>query len=150
MRIEAHTFDKYLDQLDDVRKDVILRLRQTVLQHIPVGFDEVVVDGFIDYVVPLNRFEAGYHVSGGPLDFMAIASQKNYVAIYFMAFVYQPELRNWFIKAYEQSVGSKVDLGKSCLRLRNMKKIPYELIGELVSNVSLEDFVESYQQSLKR
>ena len=40
-------------------------------------------------------------------------------------------------------------MGKSCIRFKRMDDIPYELIGELVSKVSIEKWIEKYESTRK-
>lgn len=35
----------------------------------------------------------------------------------------------WFVQAYKNQVYIKLDRGKSCIRFKNGKHIPYELLG---------------------
>jgi len=60
-----------------------------------------------------------------------------------------PELESWFRVRYAEAVPTKLDMGKSCIRFKNPKHIPYNLIGELVSKVSVDDWISVYQ-SLKK
>lgn len=41
-------------------------------------------------------------------------------------------------------------MGKSCLRFTNPKRIPYELIGELVTKITLEEWLQQYQHYQKK
>jgi len=36
-------------------------------------------------------------------------------------------------------------MGKSCIRFGNVKHIPYELIGELVSKMTPEQWITAYE-----
>lgn len=68
----------YLTALPDNRKEPISRLRQTIIEHLPAGFEESLRGGMINYEVPLSAYPAGYHCTPGePLPFLALASQKN-------------------------------------------------------------------------
>ena len=50
-----------------------------------------------------------------------------------------------------QSAGlGKLDMGKSCMRFKKPENIPYKLIGELCSKVSVEKWIETYEKNLKR
>ena len=44
----------------------------------------------------------------------------------------------------------KLDMGKSCIRFKNINKIPYELIGELVAKITAQEWVEAYESVIKR
>jgi hypothetical protein len=40
-------------------------------------------------------------------------------------------------------------MGKSCIRLKRMDDIPYELIGELTSKISAQEWIQIYEASVK-
>lgn len=58
-------------------------------------------------------------------------------------------IRSWFQEAYQEQVSTKLNMGKSCLRFTNPKRIPYELIGELVTKITLEEWLQQYQHYQK-
>ena len=104
----------------------------------------------IGYVVPHQLFPAGYHCNHElPLPFMNLAAQKSHYGFYHMGIYAMPELESWFRARYAEAVPTKLDMGKSCIRFKNPKHIPYNLIGELVSKVSVDDWISVYQ-SLKK
>lgn len=138
----------YLTALPDNRKEPISRLRQTIIEHLPAGFEESLRGGIINYEVPLSAYPAGYHCTPGkPLPFLALASQKNHIALYHMGIYMDEELAKWFVTEYAKVVPTKLDMGKSCIRMKNPKHIPYDLIGELVEKMSLETYIERYEQT---
>ena len=40
-------------------------------------------------------------------------------------------------------------MGKGCIRFKNIKKIPYKLIGELVSKMTVDEWVDIYKKNVK-
>lgn len=149
MTSNATTVSEYLSSLPTDRQAVIERLREVVLQNLPAGFEERMTFGMIGYVIPLSRYPAGYHVQPGlPLLFLALASQKNHIALYHMGLYADLALERWFADEYARRVPVKLDMGKSCIRFRNPKHIPYDLIGELCRKVTVDDYVRKYEQSL--
>jgi len=40
-------------------------------------------------------------------------------------------------------------MGKSCLRYKKPKDIPYQLIGELVSKITPDEWIEMYESNFK-
>ena len=81
MRYEAKDQEDYIRQLPDGRKEVIIKLRKTVLENIPREFQETMSYGTISYVVPKSVYPKGYHVDPKePLPFISIASQKNHIS----------------------------------------------------------------------
>ena len=142
--------DQYLETLPNERKDSFLKLRNTILENLPEGFEETISYGMIGYVVPLTLYPAGYHCNPKlPLPFISIASQKNFTALYHMGIYADEALLNWFTKEYANSVKVKLDMGKSCIRFKKPEQIPYELIGKLVAKISPEVWIDLYEKSLR-
>jgi len=59
-------------------------------------------------------------------------------------------LLNWFVSAYPKHVKTKLDMGKSCIRFKNINHIPYSLIGELASKMTVEQWITIYEQAWKK
>lgn len=146
MQSKATSPDKYLDELPEDRKEVMRKLRKTVLDNLPEGYEECMNYGMLGYVVPHSIYPDGYHCDPKlPLPFLNLASQKNHVGFYHMGIYSNKELMDWFVGEYPKHVDTKLDMGKSCIRFKNMNKIPYELLGELVSKVSVQDWIATYE-----
>jgi hypothetical protein len=60
------------------------------------------------------------------------------------------ELYTWFTNAYPKYVKTKLDMGKSCIRFKNIDTIPYELLGQLCAKLSPEEWIETYESVVKR
>lgn len=151
MESKARTTKEYIAELPEDRKEPISKLRETILKNLPRGFEEVMSYGMIGYVVPHSLYPAGYHVNPElPLPFINIASQKNFIALYHMGIYSDKDLLNWFVSEYPKHVKTKLDMGKSCIRFKNTNNIPYKLIGELVSKMSAEQWINKYEQAWKK
>ena len=145
------TVNEYIDQLEEDRKNVISQLRKIILENLPKGFEEAISYGMIGYVVPHSLYPAGYHCNTKlPLPFISIASQKNHVAIYHMGLYADKNLMDWFTVAYPKYSSRKLDIGKSCIRFKKIEDIPYELIGELVKKMTVEEWVNCYEENFKK
>ena len=59
-------------------------------------------------------------------------------------------LYNWFVEEYPKHVSGKLDMGKSCIRFKNMNKIPFNLLGELVSKVTPDQWIKQYERVVKK
>jgi uncharacterized protein YdhG (YjbR/CyaY superfamily) len=141
----------YIDALEGERKEAIEQLRAVILENLPDGFEEAMSYGMIGYVVPHSKYPAGYHCDPKlPLPFLSIASQKSHIGFYHMGVYVDQELLEWFQKRYAEEVPTKLDMGKSCVRFKNTKHIPYGLLGELVSKMSAERWIELYEENVKR
>jgi len=151
MKIEANTPEEYIRQLPEERQKAIIKLRNTILENLPKGFEETMMYGMIGYVVPKSIYPAGYHVNPDlPLPFISIASQKNHIALYHSGVYTSGELMEWFTGEYPKFSGTRLDMGKSCIRFRNAENIPFSLIASLVSKLSVDDWIKLYENTVKR
>ena len=148
---KATTPEAYLAELPPERKEVMDKLRQVVLKNLPEGFEETMNYGMIGYVVPHSIYPDGYHCTPElPLPFLNLASQKNHIGFYHMGIYSDPELLEWFTSEFPKHSKRKLDMGKSCIRFKNMNDIPYELLGELVSKMSVSEWIKTYENNVKR
>jgi hypothetical protein len=107
--------------------------------------------GGLGYVVPHSLYPAGYHCKPSePLPFAGIASQKNSINLYHMGIYAQPSLLEWFVKEFPKHTAQKLDMGKSCIRFKKLEDIPYQLIGKLMTKMTVEDWIEIYESKVKR
>lgn len=151
MQSNAKAVTDYLKAIDPSKKEAFNQLRETILQHIPAGFEETMSYGMIGYVVPHSLYPAGYHCKPEvPLPFASIAAQKNFIALYHMGVYANKELLDWFIENYQKVTGKKPDMGKSCIRFKKTDSLPYELIGKLMKKMSVKQWITLYEQQLKR
>ncbi len=150
MATSATTVTEYLDSLPDDRKAAIKKLRSVIKKNLPKGFKETIGYGMPAFVVPHSKYPDGYHCTPElPLPFMSYASQKNFVALYHMGIYADAKLMAWFKKEYPKHVKTKLDMGKSCIRFKKIETIPYDLIGELVAKMSVDDWIALYEKNVK-
>ncbi|WP_299712449.1 DUF1801 domain-containing protein [uncultured Tenacibaculum sp.] len=151
MKYEANTPQEYVDQLPEDRQSVIQQLRDVIKKHLPEGFEEGINYNMIGYYVPHSIYPDGYHCDPKlPLPFMNIASQKNSVNLYHSGIYANLEIHDWFVSEYPKHCKRKLDMGKSCVRFKKLDDIPYELIGELCSKITVEDWISTYEKNVKR
>lgn len=147
----AKTPQEYIDQLPEERKEAVNKLRNIILAQLPKGFSEGIGYGMLGYVVPHTIYPSGYHCDPKqPLPFMALASQKNSINFYHMGIYANKDIYDWFVNEFPKHSKKKLDMGKSCIRFKKPEDIPYQLIGELVAKISVEDWIATYEQNLKR
>jgi len=151
MQSNATTPDEYLASLPEDRKAAITKLRKIIRKNLPAGFKEVMGYGMLGYVVPHSIYPGGYHCDPkAPLPFMNLASQKNFIAVYHMGMYARPDLLKWFQTEYGKRVKSKLDMGKSCVRFKKPEEIPFELIGELCTKMTPDEWIATYESSFKK
>ena len=151
MQSKATTPDQYIAELPEDRKEIMQKLRETVKTNLPKGFEETMQYGMLGYVVPHSIYPDGYHCNPkDALPFMALASQKNHIGFYHMGIYSDPDLMKWFTEEYPKHASNKLDMGKSCIRFKNPKNIPFELLGELTTKVSVDEWIAKYESVIKR
>ena len=151
MLIEVETIEDYMAALPEQRREAVDRLHQENLDQLPPGFEVGVLGGMINYYVPLSAYPAGYHCTPGePLPFLALASQKNHIALYHMGLYMDEELATWFAKEYQEQVPTKLDMGKSCIRFKKPDDLALDVIAETLKCVTVEKYIAAYESALRR
>lgn len=151
MQSKATTPDQYIAELPEDRKEIMQKLREIVKKNLPKGFEETMQYGMLGYVVPHSIYPDGYHCNPkDALPFMALASQKNHIGFYHMGIYSDPDLMKWFTEEYPKHASNKLDMGKSCIRFKNPKNIPFELLGELTTKISVDEWIAKYESVIKR
>ena len=151
MQYTSETPDQYIEQIPQERQAIMQKLREVIKINLPDGFDERMSYGMIGYVVPHTIYPNGYHCDPKlPLPFMNIASQKNFIAVYHSGIYADPDLMQWFVDEYPKYVKTKLDMGKSCIRFKKLDQIPLQLIGELATKMTLQQWINLYEANIKK
>ncbi len=151
MQIPSISVEDYISQIPEERQEVFKKMFDTINDNLPQGFKQGVSYGMIGWNVPLETFPAGYHCTpGSPLPFMSMASQKNFIALYHMGMYAKPELLDWFVAEFPKHSKRKLDMGKSCIRFKKKDEIPFELIAELSKKMTVDEWINIYENNLKK
>lgn len=146
MQSKATTVDQYLKELPDDRRDQIKQVREVILQYLPNDYEEVMNWGMITYQVPFSICPDTYNKQ--PLLYAALASQKNHMAVYLSGVYCNTNSRVEFEEAYKAS-GKKLDMGKSCVRFRNIDNLPLDVIGKSIATYTAKEFADIYKAGRK-
>jgi len=145
MQSSASTVEEYFAGLPEDRRDQLIKVRKTILDNLPDGYEEIMNWGMISYQVPLSVYPNTYNKK--PLMFAALASQKNHMAVYLSGIYMFRDKQKSFETAYRET-GKRYDVGKSCVRFRKLDDLPLELIGKTIGALPLEEFV-AYEKSIR-
>lgn len=138
----------WLETLPEDRLGAATQLIDTIQKNLPKGYELAMQSGMLTWVVPLKTFPAGYHCTPNtPLPLLSIASQKNALTLYHMGIYAEPNLLAWFQLAWPTHTSQKLDMGKSCIRLKKINDIPFALLGELMKRLSPQEWVDLYTRS---
>ncbi|MEL6109367.1 MAG: DUF1801 domain-containing protein [Planctomycetota bacterium] len=144
---DATTPKQYIDGLPEDRRPTMRKLRALLRKHVPKGFVESIRWGMICYEVPLKRFPDTYN--GEPLMYAALAAQKHHYGVYLCGIYCDEKLKAEFVKQWKAR-GSKLDMGKSCLRLKNWDACEDDLIGDALAAFSVEGFIKLTEKAHQR
>lgn len=151
MTSKVTSVDQYINEAPEDRRAALQQLRAIILKNLPEGFHEEMSYGMIGYVVPHSIYPKGYHCTPElPLPFMSFSSQKNSINFYHMGIYAKPELYDWFVAEYPKHSKQKLDIGKSCFRIKKPENIPFELIGELVKKMSVAEWIKTYEAAFNK
>jgi uncharacterized protein YdhG (YjbR/CyaY superfamily) len=139
MRSSASTVAEYMESLPAERRKEMAAVRRAVRRHLPKGYEEAMNWGMVTWQVPLRRHPHTYNKQ--PLCYAALASQKQYCALYLMGCYAVPGQLARLRAAFEAS-GTKMDMGKSCLRFTRAADLPLDVIGDIIGAFSPEAWVE--------
>jgi uncharacterized protein YdhG (YjbR/CyaY superfamily) len=149
----ALTPDSYIASLPEDRQEALNQLRKLFKKNLPKGFEETISYGMIGYVVPHKLYPNGYHCDPKlPLTvFKHGLTKKCYFNLPYGVVCMDAQLLSSGLQLNTQStVKTKLDMGKSCIRFKKPDQIPFELLGELASKMSLQQWIELYEKNLKR
>lgn len=139
----------YIDRFDEKRRPAYQHLLTLIADNIADGFELQMQYGMPSFVVPLSKYPKGYHVDPStPLPFLGIGIQKGHIGLYHMGIYADQDLLAWFQDEYKRQVPTILDMGKSCIRLKNVNNIPYSLIADLVSKMSADEWINIYESKI--
>ena len=133
----------YLDAAPEPRREVLAPVFETVRAAMPEGYDLGLHFGMPGWVVPRARLPETYN--GQPLAYVSVAAQKNHVSVYLMGLYSVPEDLGAFQAQWRASTG-RVDMGKSCLRLKKPADVDHALLARAVASLPVERFIETYER----
>ncbi|MGH8825642.1 MAG: DUF1801 domain-containing protein [Jiangellaceae bacterium] len=139
----AGTVEQYLDSLPPDRREVISPVRDVVNRALPDGYVEGIAFGMIGWGVPLERFPDTYN--GQPLSYVALAAQKRYCSLYLNA-VYTGSVEEVEFRRRWEATGRKLDMGKSCVRFKELDDLDLDLVAAVVGSTSVDEFIQQYEQ----
>ena len=135
---------EYLAALPEDRKEMIEAVRKVINKNLAKGFEEGMQYGMIGWFVPHSLYPDGYHCDAKqPVPYVSIASQKNNISIYLFCLYCDPARVEKFTKAWK-ATGKKLDMGKSCVRVKKLEDLPLSVIGDALKGYTVERFLAQY------
>jgi len=148
MQSRAATVEEYLASLPDERREAIEAIRKVIRKNIDPAFEEGMQYGMPAYYLPHSKYPAGYHCDPKqPLPFLSVASQKRHIGLYLFCVYCDSEELATFQREWVAS-GKRLDMGKSCVRVKKLEDVPLDVLGRLLGRISAKRFVDAYEASL--
>lgn len=148
MKYNAKSIDDLLSKMPEEKRTIVKNIQKQLQANLPEGFEEILMYDMITFTVPLSKYPKGYlNKKDTPLPFISLTAQKNHIALYHSAIYMNATLEDWFKKAYKTHTNKTLNMGKSCIRFKPNDDIPYDLIGELATKVSPDEFIELYENN---
>ncbi len=143
MQSKAQTVEQYLEELPQERREALEAVRSVILANIPDGYEEAMNWGMITYQVPLSTFSETYNKQ--PLMYLALASQKNNLALYMTGLTMDSQMSRNFEADYA-ATGKRRDIGKSCVRFKKIADLPLDVVARYIPKVTVDMLVDYHQR----
>jgi hypothetical protein len=156
MQSPVKTVREYLASLPADRRAAVSAVRDVIRANLDADYEEGIQYGMIGYFVPHRIFPAGYHVDPTkPLQFAALASQKNYMSLYLMGTYCgctegpggETADATWFRQAWART-GKRLDMGKACIRFKRLDDLALDVVGEAIRRLPAKTYVQRYEEVL--
>src|SRR5262245_8433833 len=132
------TATAFLAALPPARAKELSRVRSVILERLPGGYEEVVLNDMLVYQVPWSRYSDTYN--GHPLWYAALAAPKSYLTLHLMAVYGSEKLAHDLAEAF-RAAGKTLNIGKACIRFQKADDLALDAIGDAVAAVPLNRWV---------
>ena len=139
MQSSATTVKQYLDELDSERAPQIRELVKLVRNNIKPGFIETMRWGMISYEIPIEVSGETYNKQ--PLNYVAIASQKNYISVYVLGIYANDDDPIEFRSRWAAS-GKKLNMGKACVRFKTIQDADLPTLAWAIRRLSVNQYLK--------
>ena len=145
MQSKATTVAAYLKSLPPDRRTPIAAVRAVVRDNLDPLIEEGLQYGMICWYIPHSVFPPGYHATPKlPLPYAGLASQKQYMSLYLMTAYGEGSSGEAWIRTAWPKTAKPLNMGKSCIRFRQIEDLALDVVGEAIRRVSVQAFLEYY------
>ena len=141
----AATVEEYLSKLPPERANELEPVRAAINRVLPKGYQEGIQYGMIGWYVPHAIYPAGYPSNPKePMPFASLAAQKNHNALYLMCAYADSKQYKALERAFAKA-GKRMDMGKSCLRFKQLEDLPMTGIGKVIASTPPKKYIAIYE-----
>ena len=142
------TAKEYLAALPEDRREAIEAIQAVISKNIDKKFEFGMQYGMPSWYLPHSEYPDGYHCDPKqPLPFASVAAQKRHIGIYLFCIYCDPKEQGRFVREWKKS-GCRLDMGKSCVRVKKLEDVPAEVIGRSIRRMTAKKFVAAYEAAL--
>src|SRR5262249_40420900 len=143
MQSKAKTVAEYIAALPEDRRDAIKAVRAVIKKHLPAGYKEGMDYGYIGWAVPPSAHPPPHPApnNGPPPCYAAPASQKNHRALYLMCAYADGPVKQRLVAGFK-AAGKKLDMGKACIRFKQLDDLPLDVIAQAAGAVPMKKYIE--------
>lgn len=135
---------RYIKELPEEQRKIVKAIRDLVRANLPPGYEECMQYGMISWIVPRAMLKETYN--GQPLAVVSLAAQKNYISLYLMGVYMTPNGQDQLVAGF-RAAGKKLDMGKSCLRIKSPGDLSLEAVAQALGAIGASELVEMYLKS---
>jgi hypothetical protein len=140
------TITAYLAALEPERRRMIEAVRDTINGCLASGFEEGMQYGMPAWFVPHSLHPAGYHCDASqPVPFASVASTKSGISVYLFCMYIDADRVARFQREWK-ATGTRLDMGKSCIRVRKMEELELPVIASAVRGITVKIFLAEYSR----
>jgi uncharacterized protein YdhG (YjbR/CyaY superfamily) len=144
----ADTPDAYVASIPEEKQPLVQKLRAVINGAIAPEFQEAISYRALGWVVPHSLFPPGYHCDPKePVPFIGLSATKSGVSLHMFCLYVNNDLVESF-QAEWKAGGRKLDMGKSCVRIKKEADVDFDLIARTVGSITYQDFMDRYVSSI--
>ncbi len=146
MATKPTTIDEYLATVPENQLELVNALLATIRENADPAFEEGLQYGMPAFFLPHCAYPAGYHCDPKqPLPFASVAARKGSVSLYLFC-MYCDEDEVVRFREDWKATGNRLDMGKSCIRVKKLERVPLDVVGATVARITAKKFIAAYEK----
>ena len=81
------------------------------------------------------------------MPYASVAARASGVSIYLFGIYCDPSAAERLAEAWK-ATGNRLDMGKSCIRVKKLDQIPFDVLGKLIKQMTAARFLKAYEASV--
>lgn len=142
------TIDAYIAAQSEDRQEMLTVLLDTIRKNADPKIEEGIQYGMPAFFLPHEHYPQGYHCDPKiALPFASVAATKGGASIYLFC-TYCDEAERERVAKEWKATGNRLDMGKSCIRVKKLEQVPLDVLGKAVKRMTATKFVKAYEKNV--